>query len=87
MHIATAVPNSSFQQDENGNFSKIENATPIFLEQTISVFIWRYCPPVVIALGTFGNVATIVVYRRIKGGDSTQPLFLTSLAISDLFLL
>ncbi|KAK7497850.1 hypothetical protein BaRGS_00010984 [Batillaria attramentaria] len=55
----------------------------------LSVLVWRYCSPVLLLVGGFGNVAAIFVLRRIrkKGGNSTQPVFLMALALSDLLLL
>nr|KAG5696505.1 hypothetical protein BaRGS_021041 [Batillaria attramentaria] len=52
-----------------------------------SLAIWKYCPPVLLVLGGFGNVATIFVLRRINWGQSTQHVFLTALAVVDLLLL
>nr|KAG5696507.1 hypothetical protein BaRGS_021043 [Batillaria attramentaria] len=58
-----------------------------FPEYQASVAIWKYCPPVLLVLGGFGNVATIFVLRRINWGQSTQHVFLTALAVVDLLLL
>ncbi|KAK7482939.1 hypothetical protein BaRGS_00025839, partial [Batillaria attramentaria] len=56
-------------------------------EYQASLAIWKYCPPVLLVLGGFGNVATIFVLRRINWGQSTQHVFLTALAVVDLLLL
>nr|KAG5714469.1 hypothetical protein BaRGS_006915 [Batillaria attramentaria] len=42
---------------------------------------------VLLLLGGFGNIATILVLWRMKRSPSTQPLFLMAVAISDLCLL
>ncbi|KAL8601452.1 hypothetical protein ACOMHN_042456 [Nucella lapillus] len=49
--------------------------------------MWKICLPCILLLGTFGNVATIVVMHRIKDDNSSQRAFLMSLAVSDLSLL
>ncbi|KAK7497907.1 hypothetical protein BaRGS_00010778 [Batillaria attramentaria] len=67
--------------------NETEPDAPIVPEYTASLQIWKYCPPVLLAVGTFGNVATIAVYKRMKWGGSAQPLFLIALAIADLCVL
>lgn len=52
---------------------------------TASVWIWLLVPPLIIVLGSFGNVMIILILRRIASGTTT--MFFMALAISDLVLL
>ena len=52
-----------------------------------SVAVWQYCPPVLFAFGTFGNVMTVVILRRMRIKRSAMPVYLTALAVCDTGLL
>ena len=56
-------------------------------EYRASVAVWQYCPPVLFAFGTFGNVMTVVILRRMNLKRSAMPVYLTALAVSDTCLL
>ena len=56
-------------------------------EYRASVAVWQYCPPVLFAFGTFGNVMTVVILRRMRIKRSAMPVYLTALALSDTCLL
>ncbi|KAL8618453.1 hypothetical protein ACOMHN_049870 [Nucella lapillus] len=49
--------------------------------------IYKICPPFILLVGGFGNIATIFVMRRIKDHYSSQYAILMSLAVSDLIFL
>ncbi|KAL8558449.1 hypothetical protein ACOMHN_058808 [Nucella lapillus] len=51
--------------------------------------LWLIVPPVLLVVGCFGNVMTIVVMRRLRASESTACLsvYFTALAVSDLCLL
>ncbi|KAL8611199.1 hypothetical protein ACOMHN_013630 [Nucella lapillus] len=57
------------------------------LENQVAILLWKVWPPCLLVLGTFGNVATIFVMRRIKNNHSSQHIILMALAVSDLCLL
>ena len=48
---------------------------------------FRIGPPIILSLGTAGNILIIIVLRRMGTESSTMPLFFTALAASDLALL
>ncbi|KAK7103629.1 cysteinyl leukotriene receptor 1-like [Littorina saxatilis] len=52
-----------------------------------SVKVWQYCPPFLFVFGTFGNVMTVVILRRMNMKRSAMPVYLTALAVSDTCLL
>ena len=58
-------------------------------EHQASVAVWKYYPPVLFALGTFGNVMAMLVLRRLNMTTrrSAMPVYLTALAMSDTCLL
>ena len=49
--------------------------------------IWKVVPPILLILGTLGNVLTIVVLMRGKTRRSSTAIYLTALACSDLLVL
>ncbi|XP_076472619.1 putative G-protein coupled receptor 139 [Babylonia areolata] len=49
--------------------------------------LWKAFLPCILLLGTFGNVATVVVMRGIKDDNSSHRAILMALAVSDLSLL
>ncbi|XP_025104591.1 probable G-protein coupled receptor 139 [Pomacea canaliculata] len=65
------------------------NAVERFLLSDPHIPMWKFIPPVIIVLGTFGNVMTIVMMRRMSEGQSshTMSLYFTALAVSDLIIL
>ena len=56
-------------------------------EYRASLAVWRYCPPLLFVFGTFGNVMTMVILRRMPMKRSAMPVYLTALAVSDTCLL
>lgn len=51
----------------------------------VTQWLRKICPVFIIAFGSFGNVMTLIILRRL--GFSTTNVFIRSLAVSDLFLL
>lgn len=49
--------------------------------------IWKVVPPILLVLGTFGNVLSIVVLMRKKTRRSSTAMYLTALACADLLVL
>ncbi|XP_076449118.1 uncharacterized protein LOC143285606 [Babylonia areolata] len=45
--------------------------------------LWTFLLPVILVLGVFGNVMTIVIMRRIKSDDSTINIYFTAIAVMD----
>ena len=56
-------------------------------EYQASLWIWQIFPPILIAIGTVGNILSIVVLTRPSIRHSTIALYLTVLAVSDLTVL
>ncbi|XP_076469436.1 neuromedin U receptor homolog nmur-2-like [Babylonia areolata] len=59
----------------------------VSVENQAATLLWQIWPAFLLLLGTFGNIATISVMRRIKDSNSSQHVILMSLAMSDLCLL
>ena len=53
----------------------------------VTVEIWTYVPPIIISIGTVGNLLTIIVIFRQIFRISSTSLFLLCLAFSDLLVL
>ncbi|XP_060578208.1 uncharacterized protein LOC132735284 [Ruditapes philippinarum] len=58
-----------------------------FIQYNIGNFLWIYVSPILIILGTFGNVMSICVLLRPKFRFSTAMFYLTCLSFGDLFTL
>ena len=56
-------------------------------EYQAGILIWKVVPPILILLGTIGNILSIVVLTRKSIKASTTALYLTFLAASDLCVL
>ncbi|VDH91665.1 Hypothetical predicted protein [Mytilus galloprovincialis] len=56
-------------------------------EYKTGVFLWKILPPILIILGTTGNILSIIVLRRKNIQKSVCSIYLIVLAISDLFVL
>ncbi|XP_076452261.1 uncharacterized protein LOC143287904 [Babylonia areolata] len=62
------------------------SVTSVSLHQ-LSVSLWIFCYPALLVLGTFGNVISIVLMRRMMTRESTINLFFIALAVGDLMAL
>ncbi|XP_076465361.1 uncharacterized protein LOC143297073 [Babylonia areolata] len=61
----------------------------LYLRFHVTYMLWVTVPPVLLAVGWFGNVMTVVVMRAMRTSESTACLsvYFTALAVSDLCLL
>ncbi|KAL8592621.1 hypothetical protein ACOMHN_026551 [Nucella lapillus] len=80
----TSSPSSLWPGPENG-----KNFASAYLQHGTTHTLWLIIPPVLLAMGCFGNGMTIVVMRRMRASESTACLsvYFTALAVSDLFVL
>nr|KAG5714020.1 hypothetical protein BaRGS_020348 [Batillaria attramentaria] len=46
-------------------------------------WMWKICPPLAIASGTFGNTMMVVILFRLKTGWSAMNMYLSALAVCD----
>ena len=56
----------------------------------LSSLLWMIAPPIILLLGVFGNVMTLVIMHRMTSSDkdsATFPLYFISIAIMDLVYL
>ncbi|XP_076452258.1 uncharacterized protein LOC143287902 [Babylonia areolata] len=53
----------------------------------VAVLLWKFCPPVVLILGTFGNIMSIFIMGRTSSGESTVNIFFLAIAVGDLVTL
>ncbi|KAL8601715.1 hypothetical protein ACOMHN_033891 [Nucella lapillus] len=61
----------------------------VYSQNVVTHVLWQTVPPVLLVLGCFGNVMTVVVMRAMRSSKSIAclSLYFTALAVSDLFLL
>ena len=76
-HIPTAAANIA---------SDDERLESLVLYRIASA-LWSICSPIIILLGTFGNVMTLVIMRRMTSSESSLNVYFTSLAVVDLIVL
>ncbi|KAL8581209.1 hypothetical protein ACOMHN_038310 [Nucella lapillus] len=57
------------------------------LTYRLALLLWKVYPPVVILLGTFGNVMSIVIMSRMTSEESTVNIFFIVIAVGDLMVL
>ncbi|XP_046552579.1 mu-type opioid receptor-like [Haliotis rubra] len=76
------------------NTTAISNVTPApsddytqYVEYKASRWVWSIFPPVLMILGTFGNVLSIIVLNRKSMRDSTVSIYLTALSVMDISVL
>ncbi|XP_067667594.1 FMRFamide receptor-like [Haliotis asinina] len=58
-----------------------------YLEYKAGRWVWSFCPPVLLILGTIGNVLSIIVLNRKSMRDSTVSIYLTALSVMDILVL
>ncbi|KAL8576078.1 hypothetical protein ACOMHN_001428 [Nucella lapillus] len=67
------------------NVSDSRNTTVVSPFVDINAMLWRVVSPLLLALGSFGNVMTVIVMRGMRASRSTAclALYFTALAVSD----
>lgn len=60
---------------------------PTFVLEDVADVMWKAGRPLVLLLGTCGNLMTLLTVRHLKGGESTFYVYFSALAVSDLVLL
>lgn len=64
-----------------------ENNFWIYSEYNAAIYLWKIVPPILLLLGTIGNVLSILVLRRPIIRKSVCSMYLVVLAITDLLVL
>lgn len=67
--------------------SDVNNTKEDFAQYVVGTFLWVYVSPVLIVVGTCGNLLSIVVLMRPRLRHSTTMFFLICLSFSDLICL
>ncbi|KAL8572046.1 hypothetical protein ACOMHN_038404 [Nucella lapillus] len=82
------ILNTSFQ-NRTSEPDNPQNFASAYLQSDVIHRLWLIVPPVLLLLGCYGNVMTIVVMRAMRTSESTSCLsvYFTALAVSDLILL
>ena len=56
-------------------------------EFEIVAWAWTVVSPLLLVLGSFGNVMSVIIVRRVQSGLSTVRVYFTALAVSDMLAL
>jgi hypothetical protein len=57
------------------------------IENIVSDYLWKICPPILFCFGLTGNILTILIIKRLGFRKQPTLTFLLCLAISDIFVL
>ncbi|KAL8625980.1 hypothetical protein ACOMHN_012572 [Nucella lapillus] len=78
-----------FNTDSIKENSVVSSSDSVAFFNGVTHMLWYVVPPLLLALGTFGNVMTVVVMRGLRASQSTACLsvYFTALAVSDQCLL
>lgn len=64
-----------------------ESSPEVYLEYHIGKNLWKYCSPVMIVLGTIGNIFSIVVLLQKSMRRQTTVMYLVALSFNDMAVL
>ncbi|KAL8592943.1 hypothetical protein ACOMHN_050770 [Nucella lapillus] len=89
MSTAWLLDRNTFGETAEQNVDNGTSFAEVFFQYPPTYMLWLTVPPVLLVLGCFGNVMTIVVMSRMRASESTACLsvYFTALAVSDLCLL
>ncbi|KAL8591838.1 hypothetical protein ACOMHN_044334 [Nucella lapillus] len=77
--LTPTTPTDSSADAEDSVFSH-----PVYKAST---YIWYFASPVILVLGNFGNIMTILIMRRNQSGEAVINIYFTALAVIDLVTL
>lgn len=58
-----------------------------YAEYVIAINLWKYGSPILLTLGSIGNLITFIVLMQRKNRGSSTAMYLTALALSDILIL
>ena len=70
-----------------GDDQTIIEAIPVFANSLDGGWLGKISTTVILLFGTFGNVMTVIILRRLRSGWSAMNVYLTALALSDTAML
>ncbi|KAL8562145.1 hypothetical protein ACOMHN_041980 [Nucella lapillus] len=87
--ISAATTPSSFTEAWNTTSAMAGGGGPSSIPFALQFFrvaqtMMHICPPVIFCVGTFGNVMTIVIMKRLTSDDTSINIYFTAIAVVDL---
>ena len=70
-----------------GDHQTIKEAIPVFANSLDGGWLGKISTTIILLFGTFGNVMTVIILRRLRSGWSAMNVYLTALALSDTAML
>ena len=70
-----------------GDHQTIKEAIPVFANSLDGGWFGKISTTIILLFGTFGNVMTVIILRRLRSGWSAMNVYLTALALSDTAML
>ncbi|KAL8562129.1 hypothetical protein ACOMHN_041964 [Nucella lapillus] len=80
----TTTTTTTTSDDETPTTETPWTTLPLY---TAGQYLWFVCPPVILLLGAFGNVITIVIMRRMTSAESPINIYFSATAVVDLIYL
>ena len=65
------------------DYQAIKEAIPVFANSLDGGWLGKISTTIILLFGTFGNVMTVIILRRLRSGWSAMNVYLTALALSD----
>ena len=69
------------------DYQAIKEAIPVFANSPDGGWLGKISTTIILLFGTFGNVMTVIILRRLRSGWSAMNVYLTALALSDTAML
>ena len=70
-----------------GDHQAIKEGIPVFANSLDGGWVGKISTTIILLFGTFGNVMTVIILRRLRSGWSAMNVYLTALALSDTAML
>ena len=82
----TTIPSFSSMTDPDDDQTILE-VIPVITSALDGGWLGKTGTTVILLLGTFGNVMTVIILRRLRSGWSPTNVYLTALTLSDTAML
>ena len=88
-HSSAATAGITFSNDIRGleDDQTIIEAVPVITHSLDGGWFGKISTTLILLFGTFGNVMTVIILRRLRSGWSAMNVYLTALALSDTAML
>ena len=86
-NVTSTTVESPGNAADSGNDQEILEAIPVITNLLDGGWLGKIGTTAILLFGTFGNVMTVIILRRLRSGWSAMNVYLTALALSDTAML